>query len=38
MEERVDTELGFKDYIGIFKRRGMLFFLVAAPIVLTSLC
>jgi len=33
MEDRVDTELGFKDYLGILKRRGMLFFLIAAPII-----
>lgn len=33
MEDRVDTELGFKDYLGILKRRGMLFLLIAAPIL-----
>ncbi len=33
MEDRVESELGFKDYLGILKRRGMLFFLIAAPII-----
>jgi len=33
MQERIDTELGFKDYFAILKRRGMLFLLIAAPIV-----
>ena len=33
MQERIDSELGFKDYIAILKRRGMLFLLIAAPIV-----
>lgn len=37
MEDKVDTELGFKDYLGIIKRRGMLFFLVAAPILTIAL-
>src|SRR5690606_25758956 len=33
MEDRVDSELSFKDYLGILKRRRMLFFLIAAPIL-----
>lgn len=37
MEDRVDTELGFKDYLGILKRRGLLFLLIAAPILTIAL-
>src|SRR5690606_23598252 len=37
MEDRVDTELDFKDYLGILKRRGLLFFLIAAPILTIAL-
>jgi succinoglycan biosynthesis transport protein ExoP len=37
MEDRADTELGLKDYLGILKRRGLLFFLVAVPIFTIAL-
>lgn len=37
MQEKADTELGLKDYVGILRRRGMLCFLVAAPIVTIAL-
>jgi polysaccharide biosynthesis transport protein len=33
MEERNETELGLKDYLGIIKRRAGLFALIAAPIL-----
>ena len=33
MEERVDTELGLKDYLGILRRRGLMFFVITAPIL-----
>lgn len=33
MEERTESELTFKDYLGILKRRSGLFFLIAAPIL-----
>ncbi|HEY8518638.1 MAG TPA: hypothetical protein VIN61_01050 [Gammaproteobacteria bacterium] len=33
MQERPERELSFKDYIAVFKRRGGLFFAIAAPIL-----
>ncbi|HEX6998130.1 MAG TPA: hypothetical protein VF322_08290 [Gammaproteobacteria bacterium] len=33
MQERPERELTFKDYIAVFKRRGGLFFAIAAPII-----
>ncbi|MBN1237419.1 MAG: hypothetical protein JXB36_02905 [Gammaproteobacteria bacterium] len=33
MDQSDSTELGFKDYVGVLRRRGLLFAAIAAPIV-----